>query len=178
METAIQFTLPAPEVSLQGDLREWIDKYALVRLVLAAVQSPRLSAVDPVSDRGDSFRPHLLLSLLTYCYATGVYGSSDIQFRSSHDAMVRHLCAERYPEARLLRNFRRWHRQILKTCLTEVLYRAWLIRSGFQGAVGDAMADPGAHFHDHHVDPDGVFAAEAEERINTAVRMDCGAFDC
>ena len=41
----------------------------------------------------------MMLTLLTYCYATGVYGSTDIELNMQHDRMIRYLCAQFTAEA-------------------------------------------------------------------------------
>ncbi len=179
MGIALQTSLPPSEISLPADLRAWIDKHTLARLVLAAVQLASL----PTSNEGPagsaSFRPHIVLSLLTYCYASGIHSSTDIELSSTQDTMVRHLCADNYPEARMLRSFRRYHRQSIKQCLAEVLQRAWRIRIGLE------QTDPYETVVSTGFSPEPTtdrwdvrqFAAEAEERIGCAVRLDCGAFD-
>ncbi len=182
MTNAIQPSWQFPEMMLPNDLRQWIEEHTLARLVLAAVQDRSVpSAHDPaVADRNGGFLPHILLSLLTYCYATGIYSSTDIELSFTQDSLVRHLCANTYPEAHRSRWFRRDNRQRIQRSLAEVFQRAWCIRYGLEEPTPEAVAA----CCDHCLDP-GVgrqdalfFAVEAEERINRAVRLDCGAFDC
>ena len=101
MTNAIQTTWQFPEIVLPNDLRQWIEKHALARLVLGAVQDGSVPSAHAaaVADRNADFRPHVLLSLLTYCYATGIYSSTDIELSFTQDTLVRHLCANTYPEA-------------------------------------------------------------------------------
>ena len=171
----------SPEVLLPNDLLEWIDPHTLARLVLAAVQAINLpnphttGGPDPSAD----FRPHILLGLLTYCYATGIYSSADIELSYANDRMVRHLCANTYPEAHRSRWFRRYSRQSILRCLAEVFHRAWRVRFGLpESSLDPAVASIGPS-QDLTDGTDVLrFAAEAEERINRAVRLDCWAFDC
>ena len=115
---------------MPDDLRDWMDRHSLARLVLEAIQAATLPSAPATAMRGGNagIRPHMLLSLLTYCYATGVHGSADIELISTQDPMVRHLCADIYPEAQVLRQFRRRNREAIRTCLAEVLRRAWAIQ--------------------------------------------------
>ena len=181
MTTAIQTPLPYREDILPNDLREWIDEHTLARLVLAAVQdgtvpiAPTAEAAGPNAD----CQPHVLLSLLTYCYTTGIFSSTDIELNSTQDKMVRHLCANTYPEAEQIRWFRRNDRRSIQKSLTEVLYRAWRIRCRLDESGSDAPADFINPCFEEGVDEQATrpFAAEAEERINRAVRLDCWSFD-
>ena len=169
------------EIILPNDLREWIDEYTLARLVLAAVQDGTvpIAPTAEVAGRNADCQPYVLLSLLTYCYATGIFSSTDIELSFTQDKMVRHLCANTYPEAHQNRSFRRDNRRSIQKSLTEVLYRAWCIRCRLEESSPDAAID----FIDpcFEQEPDGkaalLFAAEAEERINRAVRLDCWEFD-
>jgi len=179
---AIQTTWQFPEIVLPNDLRQWIEKHTLARLVLAAVQdgivpSGRAAAL---ADRNADFRPHILLSLLTYCYATGVYSSTDIELSFTQDTLVRHLCADTYPEAHRSRWFRRDNRQRIQRALAEVFQRAWRIRSRQEESGPNEAVDLIDPCFEPEMDCQNalLFAAEAEKRINRAVRLDCWAFDC
>jgi len=181
MTNANQTPLQFREIILPNDLREWIDEYTLARLVLAAVQDGTvpIAPTAEVAGRNADCQPYVLLSLLTYCYATGIFSSTDIELSFTQDKMVRHLCANTYPEAHHNRSFRRDNRRSIQKSLTEVLYRAWCIRCRLEESSPDAAID----FIDpcFEQEPDGkaalLFAAEAEERINRAVRLDCWEFD-
>src|SRR5881628_2304331 len=113
MTNAIQTWWQFGEIILPNDLREWIDKYTLVRLVLTAVQDgpvPTAHSAE-MAGRDAACEPHVLLSLLTYCYAAGIYSSTDIELSFTQDMLVRHLCAYTYPEAHQSRCFRRANRR-------------------------------------------------------------------
>ncbi|TMQ00021.1 MAG: hypothetical protein E6L09_07680 [Verrucomicrobia bacterium] len=179
MACAVQTSFEASEVALPDDLRDWMDRYSLARLVLEAIQAATLPSAPATAMRGGNagIRPHMLLSLLTYCYATGVHGSADIELISTQDPMVRHLCADIYPEAQVLRQFRRRNREAIRTCLAEVLRRAWAIQ--LSPGAGNPDELPVAIVPDDQFNAPALhaFAAEAEQRINRAVRLDCWTFD-
>src|SRR6266536_3466657 len=120
------------DIPIADDARNRIDRHALVRLVLAAIQMAGLPVVPatPTRDGSPQFRPHILLGVLTYCYAAGVFASADIELEFTRDTMVRHLCADIYPEADRLRHFRRGHRKAIQRCLAEVLRRVWCVQEG------------------------------------------------
>jgi hypothetical protein len=182
MTNAIQTSLQFPEIILPNDLREWIDKYSLARLVLASVQDGTLLAahIAEVAGRNADWQPRVLLGLLTYCYAAGIYSSTEIELSFTQDMLVRHLCADIYPEAHQSRWFRRDNRQSIQRSLTEVLHQAWRIRCRLEESGPDATAAITDPSFEPGVDgPEAfLFAAEAQERINRAVRLDCWEFDC
>jgi hypothetical protein len=94
--------------------------------------------------------------------------------------LVRHLCADTYPEAQQSRWFRRNNRGSIQRSVMEVLYRAWHMRCRLEASGSHEAVD----FIDPCFEPQMdcqdalLFAAEAEEKINRAVRLDCGSFDC
>ncbi len=169
MICALQKSFEPQDILLPDDLRDWIDQYTLSRLVLEAIQTASLPGVEatPVQLGSAFLRPHILLSLLTYCYATGLYGSLDIELNSTQDPMLRHLLSNICPEANALRCFRRRHREVVRECLSEVLRRACRLQLGADESMAANVAvDP---FDKSGLD---AFAAEAEERIRRAVRLD------
>lgn len=76
------------------------------------------------------FRPHMMLTLLSFCYASGYYGSEDIVRAIEHDQTVRYICARTYPEAHAIRRFRRFCRGALDQALSYVLRQAALGMAG------------------------------------------------
>ena len=66
-----------------------------------------------------------LLSLLTYCYATGIYASSQVEQKVHQDPALRYLAARQYPNQHLLRLFRRRWRLLLHGSLVLLLALAW-----------------------------------------------------
>jgi len=67
----------------------------------------------------------MMLTLLTYCYAAGIYASEDIELAPAHSPQIRYICAGRYPEADTLRQFRRANRAQIERCLARVLGEVW-----------------------------------------------------
>jgi transposase-like protein DUF772 len=76
------------------------------------------------------FRPQMMLTLLSFCYASGYYGSEDIARAISSDRMVRYICARTYPDAHAIRRFRRFCRGALDQALNYVLRRAAIEMTG------------------------------------------------
>lgn len=57
--------------------------------------------------RGDGTPERVLQSVLTFCYATGIYGSQEIEAASAYDPVVRYLCANHRLRWETVREFRR-----------------------------------------------------------------------
>lgn len=126
--------------------------------------------------------PDPLLSLLTHCYASGVYGSEDIADAIREDPLLRGFCSNQLPEARELRRFRRAYRDRLTGCLSRVLA---------QSAVGTLPQSGRGHTRCSYLSAsldrwsnrgqvpriDAACVAEAERRIRHAIQMDSAALD-
>jgi len=96
---------------------------SLTQAVRAAVRATDESLLRFVArrDAGLAFEPRTLLALLSYCYARDIFGSADVEDVLRRDAHFRHLCNNEFPDARLLRRFRRDNREALHRCLTSAL---------------------------------------------------------
>src|SRR6266576_320779 len=95
---------------LPEDLSVYIGKKTLVKLILDAIEglNTPASRCEAVTAGNREFPPAMMLTLLAYCYATGVYASTDIELNMQHDQMVRYLCAKNYLSLPVLRRFRRY----------------------------------------------------------------------
>jgi hypothetical protein len=120
-----------------------------------------------------------MITLLTYCYATGVYGSMDIELNIRRDQMTRYLCAKTYPDVDDLRSFRRDRCLKIKHCLAAVLRRVWELR--FCGDEAEPIGGSpcvGAPLNRcTGINPAPNLSGEAEERIARAIRADSIALD-
>src|SRR5207244_12130211 len=72
---------------LPDDLSLYIGKKTLGKLVLEAMEeaNARKAEREGRESRSVAFESAMMLTLLTYCYATGVYGSMDIQLGMQRD---------------------------------------------------------------------------------------------
>ena len=123
------------------DLREWVSQDRLFNWIeyeigLLDWQNPKLVAYLRAHP---DYRPRVLLTLLTYGYATGVYGAEDIAEQCYADATFRRLCEQHPPSASSIIAFRRENRGLLRWCLTQVLRRA--LKEKY--ALDDGLMPPG-----------------------------------
>lgn len=117
----VSFTLPEFGTAPANDSRTASGTFT--ETVRNAVRGVVENTLRPVTrrDSGVAYHPRVLLALLTYCYARGIYGSLDIERIMRKDTVFRALCREEYPDARMLRCFRRENRAALQDCLSLVL---------------------------------------------------------
>ena len=166
---------------LPDDLSVYIGKKTLVKLILDAIEdlNTRTSGCEPTATGNPRFQPAAMLTLLTYCYATGVFASADIELSMPHDQMIRYLCGKNYLNVPKLREFRRHGRARIKECLATVLRRVWELRFCDEDAYAMVAASGlGVSFGRWlNMRPTPDFTAEAEQRIVRAVRADSMAMD-
>ena len=94
--------------AVPADLAEWLGAVRLTHLAFEAVQATGAPLIGFRSEAGpDEYSFRMLLTLLSYSYARGIYGSDEIQDRVRTDADLRYLCAFEFPNAMTLRQFRR-----------------------------------------------------------------------
>jgi len=164
-----------PELSLPGEASTWTGQTGLVSLVLDAVQSVAWPGKGKnFAGEGESFRTEMLMTLLTYCYATGVYCSHDIERSLYEDPVVRYLCANDFPGWKTLRRFRQQHRDALKQSLINVFRQSFRIRFG-DGSTEQPLADHCVALAlDRWFEPLCVPhpISEADERLNRACFLD------
>src|SRR4051794_30448984 len=94
---------------LPPDLRQWVPEGHLVHFIMDAVGELDLSAAK-VNERGtgnEQYPPGMLLGLLIYSYATGIFSSRQIERMTYDSVPVRLLCADTHPDHDTLCTFRR-----------------------------------------------------------------------
>jgi len=155
---------------LPGDLRECLGEPILLKFALDAVQSLDPSQLKAAEETEMNFRPQMMLTLLSYCYAARIYGSRDIVWAIRNDNRVRYICARTFPDWRAIRQFRRNHRALIEQCLTCVLRRAWTLQSDEIAGEWVAGVYPGPQLKQR-------IALEARNKIDIAVMMDMAEND-
>ena len=112
------------------DLRQRVGANNLLRWAIEAPQTLDASAGEMVKARFGDFRPQMMLTLISFSYASSCYGSWDIERAIESDRTTRYICARIYPDAKAIRRFRRLFRSALDQCLAHVLRQAALEMSG------------------------------------------------
>jgi transposase len=108
---------------LPVDLRQWIPEDDLVHFVINAVETMNLSALT-VNQRGSGskqYPPRMMLALVIYCYANGLFGSRRIERATYRDLAVRYLTGDTHPDHDTICAFRRENGKAVKQAFVEVL---------------------------------------------------------
>ena len=108
---------------LPPDLRDWITEDDVVHFVIQAVEGLPLDAFN-VNVKGSGsaqYPPHMMLSLLIYCYANGVFSSRRIERATHRDIAVRYLTCDTHPDHDTIAKFRRENFEAVAACFLHVL---------------------------------------------------------
>ncbi len=117
---------PNQPLLLPVNLREWIPEDDMVHFVLEAVERVPLERFK-ANERGSGsaqYHPRMMLALLIYCYANGVFGSRRIERATYRDLAVRYLCADTHPDHDTICKFRRENFEAVSEAFLQVLLLA------------------------------------------------------
>ena len=111
---------------LPPDLREWVPADDLVHFVIEAVESMKLStlAFNRRGSGSEQYPPKMMLSLLIYCYANGIFSSRRIERATWHHLAVRYLTGDTHPDHDTICKFRRENFEAIKEAFVGVLQLA------------------------------------------------------
>lgn len=117
---------PNQPLLLPIDLREWVPKDDMVHFVLQAAEHVPLSCfkVNRCGSGSKQYHPRMMLALLIYCYANGVFGSRRIEAATYRDIAVRYLCADTHPDHDTICKFRRENVEAISESFLKVLLMA------------------------------------------------------
>jgi transposase len=108
---------------LPPDLRDWIPENHLAHFVVEAVEGMDLRGIK-VNQRGtgsEQYPPRMMLSLLIYCYAAGIFSSRQIELATSENVAVRFIAANTHPDHDTICTFRRENKALLEESFVKVL---------------------------------------------------------
>ena len=108
---------------LPVDLRQWVPENDLVHFVINAVDGMNLGGF-VVNGRGSGsaqYPPRMMLALVIYCYANGIFGSRRIERATHRDVAVRYLTGDTHPDHDSICKFRRENGAAVKEAFVEVL---------------------------------------------------------
>ena len=125
--TSTTFRRYAPEQSLllPPDVREWLPESHLAHHVSDLVDGLDLTAFyagyEGDGRRNAPYEPRMLVKVLLYAYATGVFSSRRIARKLEEDVAFRVLAAGNFPQHRTICEFRRRHLDDFKQLFVEVV---------------------------------------------------------
>jgi transposase len=158
---------------LPPSLRDWLPEDHLAWFVIQTVAQMDLGALYEayrLDGHGRAaYEPAMMVSLLTYAYATGVYSSRGIERHCRQDVAYRVICANRVPDHATVARFVQRHEVALAGLFTVVLElcdRAGLVACGVVALDGTKLA--GNATRETSVD----FGEIARELIGVAIATD------
>ena len=108
---------------LPADLRQWVPENDLVHFVISAVDSMSLPSLQ-INERGSGsaqYPPTMMLALLLYCYANGIFSSRRIERATWRDVGVRYLTGDTHPDHDTICSFRRSNAAVVAEAFSELL---------------------------------------------------------
>ena len=123
---------------LPPSLHDWLPENHLARFLVDVVETLDLSAIYASYDEKDgrglsAYAPAMMVRVLLYGYATGIYSSRKIQAKTFEDVAFRFLSADEHPDHSTLAEFRKRHLQALAGLFTQALQlcqKAGLVKLG------------------------------------------------
>ena len=111
---------------LPPDLKEWLPEDDVAHFVVAAVERVPLGAFEVAERAGGKpqYHPRLMLALLIYSYANGIFSSRRIERATHRDIGVRFVAANLHPDHDTIASFRRTHKAAFEAAFLQVLLLA------------------------------------------------------
>ena len=119
-------------------LHDWLPERHLARFLVDVVAALDLGAIYASYEAGDgrgqsAYAPSMMVRVLLYGYATGVYSSRKIEARTYEDVAFRYLSADAHPDHDTFADFRKRHLEALAGLFTQALLlceKAGLVKLG------------------------------------------------
>src|SRR6202522_1613201 len=108
---------------LPADLREWVQRDDLVHFIVDALAVLDVSNAN-VNRRGtgsEQYPPGMMLGLLIYCYAQGLFSSRQIERATYQNLSVRYLAANTHPDHDTIAKFRRENAPLIRSAFVQLL---------------------------------------------------------
>lgn len=111
---------------LPPDLKAWLPEDDLAHFIVAAVERVRLGAFRTNVQAGGKaqYHPRLMLALLIYSYANGVFSSRRIERATHRDIGARFIGANTHPDHDTIASFRRLNKAAFEAAFVQVLLLA------------------------------------------------------
>ena len=125
MSTTFRPYVPDQSLLLPPDVREWLPEGHLAHHVSDLVDGLDLTAFYALYEgdgrRNAPYEPRMMVKVLLYAYATGVFSSRRVARKLEEDVGFRVLAAGNFPQHRTLCEFRRRHLEDFQALFVEVV---------------------------------------------------------
>jgi transposase len=116
---------PQQMMLLPESLQEWLPEGHLAHFISDAVDGLDLDAFharyDKDGPRNQPFHPAMMVKVLVYGYATGIFSSRKIARKLHEDVAFRVLAARNFPAHRTIRDFRAFHLKELSDLFVQIV---------------------------------------------------------
>ena len=143
MPTSYRPYSPDQGLLLPTSLSEWLPEDHLAYFISDAVEAMDLDAFHARYEgdgrRRQPFDPRMMIKVLIYGYASGVFSSRKIARKLCEDVAFRVLCANNFPAHRTIREFRQLHLEEFSALFVQVVRlarEAGLVKLGRLGIDG------------------------------------------
>jgi len=143
MPTSYRPYFPDQGLLLPSSLSEWLPEDHLAYFISDAVDAMDLQAFHARYEgdgrRRQPFDPRMMVKVMIYGYASGVFSSRKMARKLHEDVAFRLLCANNYPAHRTIREFRQLHLQEFSALFVQVVTlarEAGLVKLGRLGIDG------------------------------------------
>ncbi len=110
-------------IELPGEMEGWLDTNSLARFVVEIVEQLDTSEIEGAYRGGGSppYPPKMMLALLFYCYAKGIFGSRQIERASYELIPVLYITGGTHPDHTSINTFRKRFLNQLEPLFVEIL---------------------------------------------------------
>src|ERR1700712_3836094 len=116
---------PQQQALLPQALQDWLPEGHLAYFVSDSIDSLDLQAFyaryEGGGSRNQPFHPAMMVKVLVYAYATGVFSSRKIAGRLHEDVAFRVLAADNFPAHRTVAEFRQRHLGVFQSLFVQAL---------------------------------------------------------
>lgn len=111
---------------LPPDLKDWLPEDDIAHFIVAAVERVRLGEfrTNPQAGGKPQYHPRVMLALLIYCYANGVFSSRRVERATYRDIGARFIAANTHPDHDTIATFRRANKVAFEAAFLQVLLLA------------------------------------------------------
>lgn len=104
-------------------IQEWVARDDIARLVVDSVEliEEHECRYNWRGSGSEQYPPRMMLALLIYCYAHGIFSSRKIERASYRDVAVRFITGDTHPDHDTIASFRRENGALIKSCFVRVL---------------------------------------------------------
>ena len=108
------------------DLEDWVPEDDLAHLIIEAVERVDIGAfkVNWAGTGKAQYHPRMMLALLIYSYANGLFSSRRIERATYRDVGVRFVAADQHPDHDTIARFRRENSEAIARAFSEVVLMA------------------------------------------------------